>query len=313
MQTSPLGVATRATVIAALLGAGVVACGRGGASASGRPPERAGAAARDLVFERTVAGNQDLYVIPAGGGVERRLTDHPATDALPRWSRDGRSVYFTSDRSGNWQIYRVGAEGGPAARVRTNSFTEWQVDPSPDGRQIAFLTNQEGPEHLFVMDLATRAERVLARHGNGTIMGNPGWSPDGSLVVFSSNWRIGHQIYVVRSAGGGERRLSAFRRGGCEPRFHPDGGRIVYVSRGHLSDHSRLVEHDLQTDDEKVLVDWPALNYNPVYSPEGAEIAFSSNITGEWVIYRQRLSDGQSWRVTFGAGPTRYPDYRPIP
>jgi len=289
----------------------VAACSDGGALATARPPERAGVGSRDLVFERTVGGNQDIYVIPAGGGVERRLTDSPATDALPRWSRDGRYVYFTSDRSGNWQIYRVRGEGGEAERVRSNSFTEWQVEASPNGREIAFLSNQEGPEYLFVMDLASRAERVLARHGSGTIMGNPDWSPDGSLITFSSNWRVGHQIYVVNAAGGGERRLSAFRRGGCEPRFKPDGRAVVYVSRGHLSEQSRLAEHDLQTDDEKVLVAWPALNYNPVYSPDGTEIAFSSNITGEWVVYRQRLSDGQSWRVTFGTGPARSPDYRP--
>ena len=48
-----------------------------------------------------------------------------------------------------------------------------------------------------------------------------------------------------------------------------------------------------------------------VYSPDGEEVAFSSNITGEWVIYRQRLSDGRAWRLTFGSGPARYPDYRP--
>lgn len=295
-----------------LLGLSVLAgaCGRDGASAA-RPSPPPGSASRDLVYERTVGGNQDIYVIPAGGGVERRLTDDPRTDALPRWSRDGRWVYFTSDRSGNWQIYRVRGEGGPAERVRTNAHTEWQVEPSPDGKRIAFLSNEEGPEHLLVMDLTTGAERVLVRHGRSTIMGNPGWSPDGALITFSSNWRIGHQIYVVGSDGAGERRLSAFRKGGCEPRFKPDGRAVVYVSRGHLSEHSRLVEHDLRTDEEKVLVDWPALNYNPVYSPDGAEIAFSSNITGDWVIYRERLADGQSWRVTFGSGPARSPDYRP--
>ena len=299
-----------ATLAAALVVVCAGACDRDGASAA-RPSPPPGAASRDLVYEHTVGGNQDLYVIPAGGGVERRLTDHPATDALPRWSRDGQWVYFTSDRSGNWQIYRVRAEGGAPERVRTNAFTEWQVEPSPDGGRIAFLSNKEGPEYLFVMDLGTGAERVLARHGRSTIMGNPSWSPDGSLITFSSNWRIGHQIYVVGADGTGERRLSAFRKGGCEPRFKPDGRAVVYVSRGHLSEHSRLVEHDLQTDDEKVLVAWPALNYNPVYSPNGTEIAFTSNITGEWVLYRQRLADGQSWRVTFGAGPARSPDYRP--
>jgi len=294
---------------AALLLAG---CSRDGATASARPPDRAGAASRDLVFERTVEGNQDLYVIPAGGGVERRLTDHRATDALPRWSRDGRWIYFTSDRSGHWQIYRVRPEGGEPERVRTNAFTEWQVEPSPDGRRIAFLSNEEGAEHLLVMDLATGAERVLVRHGKSTIMGNPSWSPDGGRIVFSSNWRIGHHIYLVNADGTGERRLTGLGHGGCEPRFHPDGRRVIYVSRGHLSEQSRPTEIDLETGEEKALVEWPALNYNPAYSPDATEIAFTSNITGEWVIYRQRRSDGQSWRVTFGAGAARAPDYRPV-
>ena len=44
-------------------------------------------------------------------------------------------------------------------------------------------------------------------------------------------------------------------------------------------------------------MDWPALNYDPAYSPDGSELAFASNITGEYAVYRQRLSDGQAWRV----------------
>jgi Tol biopolymer transport system component len=78
-----------------------------------------------------------------------------------------------------------------------------------------------------------------------------------------------------------------------------------------MSENSRLVEHDLASEKERALVDWPALNYDPVYSPDGSELAFASNITGDWVVYRQRIADGKSWRVTHGAGPARYPDYRP--
>jgi Tol biopolymer transport system component len=273
------------------------------------PPEKSGSF--ELVYERTINENLDLYVVPAAGGIERRLTDHPAPDALPRWSRDGRWIYFTSERSGNWQIYRVRPEGGEPERVRTNPYREWQVEPSPDGRSIAFLSNKAGPEYLYTMDLATGAERVLVRHGNSSILGNPSWSPGSDRLTFSSNWRIGHQIYLFDLAKGEERRLTEFRAGGCEPRFHPDGRHVMHVSRGHLSEKSRLVERDLEKGDVTVLVDWPALNYTPAYAPDASEIAFTSNITGDWVIYRQRRSDGQSWRVTHGPGPARAPDYRP--
>src|SRR5688572_9853585 len=265
----------------------------------------------ELVYEETINGNQDLYVVPVGGGKARRLTTHPGIDALPRWSRDGREVYFTSDRSGNWQVYRVPAAGGAAVRVRTNAHREWQVDPAPDGRAIAFLSNAQGPEYLYVMDLATKAERVLARHGRRTGLGNPHWSRDGRRIVFSTNWRKGHGIHIVDAASGEEKAMDETLTGACESRFRPDGKRILYVSRGGHRDTSKLVEQVIATGAKKVLVDWPALNYNPVYSPDGSEIAFTSNITGEYAVYRQRLSDGRSWRVTFGTGPARSPDYRP--
>jgi Tol biopolymer transport system component len=265
----------------------------------------------DLVYEREVAGNQDLYILPASGGPEYRLTTHPATDGLPRWSPDGRAVLFASDRDGHWQLYEVAAGGGTPRRVRTNAFRELQADTSPDGRRLAFVSNAGGHEALRTMDRVTGQETPLVRHGRKSVLGNPQWSPDGRRIVFSSNWRIGHHIYVVDVATGVERRVSGLTRGGCEPRFSRDGQRVVYVSRGHRGPTSRLLEHDLASGREKVLVDWPALNYSPVYSPDGSELAFSSNISGEWAVYRQRVADGALWRVTTGKSPARYPDSRP--
>ena len=257
-------------------------------------------------------GNQDLYVVTAAGGPPRRLTTDPHVDALPRWSPDGREVFFTSDRAGNWQVYRVAADGGRARRVRTNPHREWQAEPSPDGRSLALLSNQEGPESLYVMDLANGKERMLVRHGPRTGLGNPSWSPEADRIVFSTNWAQGFGIHIVRLSTAEDRPLTRAHPTGCEPRFHPDGRRVVYVNRGGQSDHSRLVEHDLATGRERVLVGWPALNYNPAWSPDGSEIAFTSNVSGEWVVYRQRLSDGRAWQVTHGGGPARSPDYRPI-
>jgi Tol biopolymer transport system component len=292
-----------------ILGAG---CRRG---TEAKKAEAATGAAGDrgwtLVYDQVVGGNQDLYTIPSTGGVARRITDDPAHDMLPRFTHDGRSVLFASDRSGRWQVWEIPAEGGTARRVRTNEATEYQVDESPDGRTLAFLSNESGPESLLLLPRAGGAARVLVRHGANTIMGNPDWSPDGSQITFSSNWRVGHQIYVVDAGSGEARRISPLHRGGCEPRFSPDGGRVLYVDRGHLGDTSLLTEIDLVSGARKTVVDWPALNYDPAYSPDGREIAFASNITGEYAIYRQRLADGRSWRVTHDRGDARYPDYRP--
>jgi TolB protein len=277
------------------------------AAAGGAPP------AWELVYEREVGGAMDLFVIPAGGGVERRLTDSPAYDSLARWTPDGRSIVFTSDRAGKPQLWQVDADGRNLRRLRTNGATEYQADVSPDGKTLAFLSNLDGPERLMLQELATGATRDLVRHGESTIFGNPHWSPDGSRIVFSSDWPRGHQIYTVAVHTREVRPLSTTSPWGCEPRWSRDGRAVAFVLREHESETSQLVEQDLETGARRVLVDWPALNYDLAYSPDGREVAFASNITGEFAIYRQRLSDGRAWRLTFGGGPARYPDYRPRP
>jgi Tol biopolymer transport system component len=301
-------------LIVLAMGAACGGSGAPGAAAMGdaerttAPPSSAGL----LVFERKVAGNLDLYTVPAGGGIERRLTDDPADDSLPRWTPDGRAIVFASNRTGNWQLWEMPAEGGEAHRLRTNAAREWQVDPSRDGRSLAFLSNLDGPESLWVLDRVTGQARMLVRHGARSILGNPSFSPDGGRIAFSSNWMLGHHIYVWDSATQQATRISSLTQGGCDPRFAPDGRSVVYVARRHLGGGtSRIVEHDLQTGNEKILVAWPALNYDPTISPDGSEIAFASNITGQYEIYRQRLADGKAWRVTFGQGPARGPDYEP--
>jgi TolB protein len=137
-------------------------------------------------------------------------------------------VGFSSSRTGNYQLWEVPAAGGEARRLRSNGATEYQADLSPDGKELAFLSNLDGPGRLLMEDLASGAVRELVRHGRRTIFGNPHWSPDGRFITYSSNRRIGHQIYVVEVATGKERRISGPTGGGCEPRFSRDGRKVTF-------------------------------------------------------------------------------------
>lgn len=273
-----------------------------------------------FAFECTVAGQADVCTVSTGGGTERRLTDHPAEDLYPRWLRDGTGLVFSSERSGHWQLWQMDPEGGSLHQLRDTPAREWQADPQPGWRSgavpatLAFLSDAGGQEALRLTGTG-QAGRALLAHGPRVVLGNPHWSPDGTRLVLSSNrGRLGHHVYLVEAGSGEERRLSPLASGACEPRFHPDGRRVAWVRRSHLTrERSEIVEHDLASGRERVLVAWPALNYDPTWSPDGTELAFVSDLAGSGQsIYRLRLSDGQAWRVTFSY-PARHPDYRPGP
>jgi Tol biopolymer transport system component len=54
---------------------------------------------RRIVFDSLDAGNSDIYVTEVDGGIVRRLTLEPSSDNVGTFSRDGRSIYFSSDVS----------------------------------------------------------------------------------------------------------------------------------------------------------------------------------------------------------------------
>jgi Tol biopolymer transport system component len=62
-------------------------------------------------------GNGDIFVVPAEGGRPRNLTSHPSIDTFPSFSRDGRSIYFSSTRSGRPMIWKIPIAGGSATQV----------------------------------------------------------------------------------------------------------------------------------------------------------------------------------------------------
>ena len=104
-----------------------------------------------IAFTGQYDGDEQVYVIPAAGGVPRQLTFYPAFGPLQPWAGcdnqvlgwtpDGRSILFRSFRDADGvldegSLYTVRLEGGPAHRLPVAGTGAGAI--SPDGAQLAY-------------------------------------------------------------------------------------------------------------------------------------------------------------------------------
>ncbi|MFL5240619.1 MAG: prolyl oligopeptidase family serine peptidase [Gemmataceae bacterium] len=82
-----------------------------------------------------------LWLAPADKGEPRRLTNAPGKkDRHPRWSPDGKQIFFESNRSGENQLWLIDLGGGEARQLTTISTEAANAIWSRDGKQIAFVS-----------------------------------------------------------------------------------------------------------------------------------------------------------------------------
>lgn len=77
-------------------------------------------------FNATDASASTVYVVPASGGSWVSLTEGKYWDDKPRWSPDGKAIYFVSNRTGFFNVWKVrfdSASGRPLSQpTRVTDF-----------------------------------------------------------------------------------------------------------------------------------------------------------------------------------------------
>uniref|UniRef100_UPI0031F1B478 amidohydrolase family protein n=1 Tax=Saccharothrix longispora TaxID=33920 RepID=UPI0031F1B478 len=245
-----------------------VALGAAGAVTAGATPvagaeeERAGASGGSVVLEEgtniSVAASPDgrwlatdlvaaIWVLPAGGGAARRLTDDLHDATLPSWSPDGRSIVFQSFRDGNFHLCVVDVGGGGPRQLTRGPFDHREPVFSPDGKRVAFTSDRGGSYGVWLLDVATGEVGALA--GPPGEAAAPRWSPDGKRVIFAVDENA---VDVVTVATGERTRVATAPVGGRihGAAFGPDGSTPSYtLVRGARADLV-LVDRQLTTGED---------------------------------------------------------------
>ena len=191
-----------------------------------------------IAFWAADTGQRDIFTIPVEGGAVVPLTNDAAVDWGPKWSSDGRYVYFSSDRGGAMNIWRIAIDessgkpaGSPEPVTQGVSASE-QVTLSRDGNRIAFRSGvfSSNPATIQFDEAAERlgpVKQLFDRTGN---MMASAASPDGKWIAY---WNIGDRIedvFIAQPDGSGLRRLTddVFRdRFGA---WTPDSKEVLFYS-----------------------------------------------------------------------------------
>ena len=182
-----------------------------------------------LAYDSNLEGNQDIFIMPIGGGEPRQVTTDLGDDFVPEFSPDGREIAFFSMRHGNRDVFLIGVDGNNEVRLTDGPDEEQHPTFSPDGLRIAFHIQGATSAQIFVMSResigAEWSTPQQLTKGGGT---HQRWAPDGDRLVYD----MGNAIGVV-TLEGEETQLLDGAVAGFDGVVKPDwsrDGRFIYFS-----------------------------------------------------------------------------------
>ena len=329
-----------------------------------------------IAFTGQYDGDEQVYVVPSGGGEPRQLTFYPAKGPFtPRWgwdnqvygwTKDGKRIIFKSQRD-SWalpiaRLYTVSVDGGPAEALPMPEAGSGDFSPdatrmvySPQSRDFRPEKRYAGGEanRLYIFDLKSYDTKPIAEGPRATrdamwigdtIYYNS--DRDGHFNLYSYGVSTGKTTQITRSKQwdvrwpssdhqnrivyemAGELQILDTRSGKASPISInvPDDGLARRPSRVPAANN--IESYDLSPKGERALFSargdiftapiekGPTRNLThssgahdkwPNWSPDGSQVAFISDLSGEEELYVVP-QDGSKppTQVTTGGQAMRY-------
>ncbi len=202
----------------------------------------------------------DFYTAKLDGSDLRRVTHYDVYTAEGVISPDGKRVVFTSLKDGDLDIYTMNVDGSDVRRLTTTVGYDGGPWWSPDGSRIVYRAHhpkdstelaqytellaqgmiRPSKVELFVMDADGSNQRQVTALGGANF--GPSWSPDGSRIIFSSNFeapRSGNFDLFIVDAAESMADASKLERVTTHPTFDgfamfsPSGRQLIWASNRH--------------------------------------------------------------------------------
>lgn len=174
-----------------------------------------------VAYAGSVDGNTEIYTMPVTGGGRKMLISGSGLDVSPIFSPDGKQLAFVSGRFERPHIFVAQLQWNGDTTVKVTGETRityagwYNATPAwtKDSSRIAFAGYDKDIDRfdLFVVNAdASNLERLTLKSGDNE---HPHWSPNGYMIMFSSN-RVGssnvkdvHNLHVMNRDGSHQRPL----------------------------------------------------------------------------------------------------------
>lgn len=278
----------------------------------------------DIVYEKLtgdtgVFSTRITYVVKRGSRYELQVADADGYNAQtilgsgepiisPSWSPDGsRLAYVSFERKKPVVYVQSLTTGGRQAVANfwgSNSAPAW----APDGKRLAVTLTKDGGSHIYLINADGNGEPVRLTSGSA-INTEANFSPDGQLLLFTSDRGGTPQIYGMSVNGSDARRLTFEGSYNVTPRFSPDGKSFAFIHRN--GNRFSIAVQDLATRQVQLLTEG-GIDESPSYAANGRLIVYASVVGGRGILSAVSSDGRVKQRLTEYSGDVREPAWGPL-
>ena len=264
-----------------------------------------------IVFVSSRDGDHEIFTMTAAGGSVTQLTHNTTPDGDPRWSANGQKIVFERTVDGSSEIFSMNADGSNQRRLTHMAAAAWSPAFSPSGKRIVFPASKNGTSYqLFTMRSDGSELRRLAK-----LPGDEEWpqySPNGKKILYDSDRNGNYELWKINADGTHPQMITSDPRN-VESSWSPDGQSITFeTSRpAGTGDWQPYVMNANGSSQTPLFVDAGKDFYGVQYSPEGSQVLFYSNYSGNYEIYVSNANGTGRTNISNNANSDSSPSWQP--